>query len=461
MRISIFGMGYVGVVSAACFAKLGHTVVGVDVNPDKVDLINSGKSPIVEAQLDNLLHDSVRFGRIRATQDHVQAVAETDISLVCVGTPSQANGKLNIGAVEAVCRQIGAAIAQKKARHTVVIRSTILPGAMKAAVLPILEQETGGKAGAAFGLAHNPEFLREGVAVSDFFSPPKTVIGAIDDEGARRTAELYERIDAPLMITRVEVSEMVKYVDNVWHALKVSFGNEIGNICKAQDIDSHAVMDIFCADTKLNISPAYLKPGFAFGGSCLPKDTRALLHRAKELDVAVPVISGIMESNRLQIERAIRLIMSLGRRRISVLGFSFKAGTDDLRESPLVELIERLIGKGYDLKLYDSNVSLAALTGANKSYILDVIPHISSLLVESIDEALAHGEVIVVGNRAPEFTAVPPKIQSHQHLFDFVRLENVAHLGDRYEGINWAHPAEAGRLSPARLDDRREPAGAV
>ena len=298
MRISIFGMGYVGVVSAACFAKLGHTVVGVDVNPQKVDLLNSGKSPIVEAQLGDLLRDSVRFGKIVATQDHIKAVLETDISLVCVGTPSQASGKLNIGAVETVCRQIGAAIARKKAKHTVVIRSTILPGAMRAAILPILEQETGGKAGIAFGLAHNPEFLREGVAVSDFFSPPKTVIGAIDEEGARRTAELYDRIDAPLMITRVEVSEMVKYVDNVWHALKVSFGNEIGNICKAQDIDSHAVMDIFCADTKLNISPAYLKPGFAFGGSCLPKDTRALLHRAKELDVAIPVISGIIESNR-------------------------------------------------------------------------------------------------------------------------------------------------------------------
>ena len=461
MRISIFGMGYVGVVSAACFAKLGHTVVGVDVNPQKVDLLNSGKSPIVEAQLGDLLRDSVRFGKIVATQDHIKAVLETDISLVCVGTPSQASGKLNIGAVETVCRQIGAAIARKKAKHTVVIRSTILPGAMRAAILPILEQETGGKAGIAFGLAHNPEFLREGVAVSDFFSPPKTVIGAIDEEGARRTAELYDRIDAPLMITRVEVSEMVKYVDNVWHALKVSFSNEIGNICKAQDIDSHAVMDIFCADTKLNISPAYLKPGFAFGGSCLPKDTRALLHRAKELDVAIPVISGIIESNRLQIERAVRLIMSMGRKRISVLGFSFKAGTDDLRESPLVELIERLLGKGYDLKLYDSNVSLAALTGANKSYILDVIPHISSLLVESIDDALAHGEVIVVGNRAPEFTVVPTKIQTHQHLFDFVRLENVGHLGDRYEGINWAYPAEAARPSPARVDDRREPAGAV
>jgi GDP-mannose 6-dehydrogenase len=461
MRISIFGLGYVGVVSAACFAKLGHTVIGVDVNPEKVNLINSGKSPIVEAQLNDLLRDSVRFGRIHATTDHNEAVAGSDISLVCVGTPSQANGKLNIGAVEAVCRQIGEAITRKAGRHAVVIRSTVLPGAMKNAILPILEQATGSRAGIAFSLAHNPEFLREGSAVSDFFSPPKTVIGAVDEEGANLTAELYERIDAPLMITSAEISEMVKYVDNVWHALKVSFGNEIGNLCKAQDIDSHSVMDIFCADTKLNISPAYLKPGFAFGGSCLPKDTRALLHRAKELDVPLPVISGILESNRLQIERALRLVMSLGRKRISVLGFSFKAGTDDLRESPLVELIERLIGKGYDLKLYDSNVSLAALTGANKSYILDVIPHISSLLVENIDDALAHGEVIIVGNRAPEFTAIPPRIRSHQYLFDFVRLENVAHLGDRYEGINWAHPAEAGGQSPARLDDRREPAGAV
>jgi GDP-mannose 6-dehydrogenase len=461
MRISIFGMGTVGVVSAACLAKLGHTIVGVDISAEKVNRINEGKSPIVEAQVAELLRESVRYGRIRATHDPVEAVVETDLSLVCVGTPGQPSGRLNTGAVESVCQEIGAAIAQKSARHVVAIRSTVLPGTMKAVLLPILERATRSKAGIAFGLAHNPHFLREGTAVSDFFSPPKTVVGAIDEEGARRTAELYDRLHAPLMVTRVEISEMVKVVDNIWHALKVSFGNEIGNLCKAQDIDTHAVMEIFRADTKLNISPAYLKPGFAFGGPCLPKDTRAMLHRAKELDVPLPVISGIMESNRLQIERALRLIMSLGRRRISVLGFSFKPGTDDLRESPLVELIERLIGKGYDLKLYDGYVSLAALTGANKRYVLDAIPQIGSLLVDSIDEALAHGEVIIVGNGAPEFTSVPPKIQSHQHLIDFVRLENVAYLGERYEGINWACPAEAGRLPTARINDRREPASAV
>ncbi len=461
MNISIFGLGYVGVVSAACFAKLGHDIIGVDVNEEKVALINRGKSPIIEAQLGDLLEQGVGSGRIIATSDQIEAIARTEVSLICVGTPSQPNGNLNMDAVEAVCRQIGSAIAAKTGKHTVIIRSTVLPGALKGRIIPLLEAACGGKVGEAFGLAHNPEFLREGSAVEDFFNPPKTVIGAIDEEAARTVSALYDKIDAPVLVTPVEISEMVKYVDNVWHALKVCFGNEIGNLCKAQQIDSHAVMDVFCTDTKLNISTAYLRPGFAFGGSCLPKDTRALLHRAKELDVQLPLLSSILESNRLQIERAIRLIAARGRKKISILGFSFKAGTDDLRESPVVEVIERLIGKGYDVRLYDANVSLAALTGANKNYILNVIPHISNLLVENIDQALEHGDVVVVGNHAPEFNAIPDKLRADQHLIDFVRLKNIAHLGDGYEGINWGSQIEKDAPTQASPVHRRESAGAV
>ncbi len=264
-----------------------------------------------------------------------------------------------------------------------------------------------------------------------------TVIGADAATAAARTAQLYDGIEAPLVTTSIETSEMVKYADNVWHALKVCFGNEIGNVCKAAGIDSHEVMDIFCRDTKLNISPTYLKPGFAFGGSCLPKDTRAIVHLARSLDLDVPVLASILPSNEVQIERATKRIMALGRRRVAVLGFSFKAGTDDLRESPQIELIERLIGKGYDLRLYDRSVNLAALTGANKDYIRNAIPHINSIMVDTIDEALAHGEVVVIGNNAAEFANVPSRLDERQILVDLVGIDGTEQLGDRYDGINW------------------------
>ena len=437
MQISIFGLGYVGTVSGACLARDGHEVVGVDPARTKVDLINRGQSPIVEKGIDVLVEEGVEKGRLRATDDAAEAVASTELSMICVGTPSQDNGSLDLGYIEHVCTEIGTALADKDSFHVVVVRSTVLPGTLESTVIPALEAASGKRAGIDFGICNNPEFLREGTAVEDFYNPPKTVIGASDKTSADLLKALYRKLDAPLFVTDIRSAEMVKYADNVWHALKICFANEIGNIAKAAGVDSHKVMDIFCADTKLNISPAYLKPGFAFGGSCLPKDVRALGYRARSADVPVPVIDAILPSNRLQVDRAVRMITDRGSRRVGVLGFSFKGGTDDLRESPMVEVIERLIGKGYDLKIYDRNVNLARLIGANREFLLRHIPHIASLMVESMEEALAHGEVIVVGNRSPEFDAVPGRLRARQHLVDLVRLAMPTVGGATSEGICW------------------------
>jgi GDP-mannose 6-dehydrogenase len=437
MRISVFGLGYVGAVSAACFARNGHEIIGVDTNASKVQSFNGGRAPVVEPGLDDLMVEGVRSGRIRATSSVQEAVNHSEVSIVCVGTPSRPNGSLNLDAVEAVSSQIGTSLADKDDSHLIVLRSTVLPGTVRDIVLPTLERSSGKRAGKGFSVVHNPEFLRESTAIKDFDHPPVTVIGAGEEEAGRQASKLYDGIDAPLVVTSIETSEMVKYSANVWHALKVCFGNEIGNVCKAVGIDGHEVMDLFCCDTKLNISPAYLKPGFAFGGSCLPKDTRAISHLAKSLDLDIPVIASIMKSNAVQIDRAVQRIMALGRRRVAVLGFSFKAGTDDLRESPQIELIERLIGKGYDLRLYDRSVNLAALTGANRDYIRNAIPHINSIMVESLDDALAHGEIVILGNNAAEFADVPNRLDQNQILIDLVRIGGTEQLGDRYDGINW------------------------
>jgi GDP-mannose 6-dehydrogenase len=437
MRISVFGLGYVGAVTAATLARNGHHIVGVDNNASKVQMMNAGIAPVVEPGLNELLGSVVAQGRLMATTNPNAAVAETELSIVCVGTPSQKNGKVITHAVGEVSAQIGRALCKKVPGHVVVLRSTVPPGSMRNFVRPTLERHSGGRVGATFGLAHNPEFLREGTAIADFDNPPKTVIGAFDQMAADKTAELYHGLSAPLMQTTVEVSELVKYVDNVWHALKVCFANEVGNVCKAVGVDSHNVMDIFCKDTKLNISTQYLRPGFAFGGSCLPKDTAALAHRARELDLELPIIGHILSSNRMQIQRAVDMIAAKGKRRISVLGLSFKAGTDDLRESPLVHLVEQLIGKGFDVRVYDQCVRLSILTGANKDYINNVIPHIHELMVDSLDEALAHAELVVVGNNAPEMAQVPAHLSGQQLLFDLARIGGVADLADRYEGVNW------------------------
>src|SRR3989475_1925930 len=422
MRVSVFGLGYVGSVSAASFAADGHEVIGVDVNADKVATVNAGRSPIVEPGLDDLLQRAVSEGRLRATPSTAEAIATSEVSLISVGTPSRKNGSLDLTYLRRVAEQIGAELRDKSAYHVVVVRSTVLPGTTHSVVIPTLERTSGKKYGEGFGVSVNPEFLREGTALKDFRKPPLTLVGHNHAADASRTIALYQPIDAPLVSTSIRVAEMMKYTSNAWHALKVCFANEIGNICKRVGVDSHEVMDIFCRDEKLNLSSYYLKPGFAFGGSCLPKDVRALQYRAKELDLDLPVISQILPSNRLQIQRAFDEVMETGKQKIGLLGFSFKAGTDDLRESPIVILAEQLLGKGLSLCIYDKNVSLAKLVGSNKEYIEKQIPHLSSLLCNAVDEVIEKSEVIVVGNQSPEFADALKKCRADQIILDLVRL---------------------------------------
>lgn len=436
MRISIFGLGYVGTVTAGCFAQDGHEVIGVDPFRAKVDLINAGRSPIIEAQIEEIISAEVKSGRLRATSDQDQAIRETELSFVCVGTPSQINGNLDLSFIRRVCELIGDALKTKPTRHTVVIRSTILPGTMRDVVIPTLEEHSGKKAGVDFGVCNNPEFLREGTAVKDFNSPPKTVIGELDRESGEILASLYSKLQAPLIRTEIEIAEMIKYVDNCWHALKIGFANEIGNLCKSFSIDSHAVMKIFCEDKKLNISPMYLTPGFAFGGSCLPKDLRAITYTGKMRDLELPIMSSVLPSNELQVSRGVQMIMGKGKRKVGVLGFSFKAGTDDLRESPIIEVIERLLGKGYDLRIYDKNVRIASLVGANRDFILNRIPHVSRLMVDKIDDVMEHAETVVIGNGDPEFGSVPGRLRQGQSIVDFVRIANQR-SENGYDGICW------------------------
>ncbi len=437
MRIAVFGLGYVGTVAAACLARDGHDVVGVDRQAAKVRSINGGKSPIVEKYVGGMVADAVAAGRLQATEDAAGALEGADLSLICVGTPSRPNGSLDTGAVENVCTEIGTALKGKTDPHTVVLRSTVLPGTMTSLVIPALENASGRNSQSGLSIANNPEFLRESTAVEDYDNPPKTVIGAPDQETARRIAGLYANIDAPLFVTDVETAELVKYADNAWHAVKVAFANEIGSLSKALHVDSHNVMDIFCADEKLNISPAYLKPGFAFGGSCLPKDLRALIYRGKTLDIDTPLLTGTVISNRRQIERAFDMITKNGRKSIAFLGISFKADTDDLRESPQVALVEQLIGKGYAVKVYDRNVHLARLTGANRDFINDHIPHIADILSDDLDRVITDGDIVVIGNRSAEFHAVPAMMRPSQRLVDLVRTPLPRGFQCEYDGVNW------------------------
>src|SRR5438105_4435955 len=421
MKISVMGLGYVGTVSAGCLAQAGHEVIGVDTAQIKVDLVNAGRAPVIEKDLGEIIARQVAAGQLSATTDVAAAIQHTDLALVCVGTPDLPNGGIDLKFVRRVCEQIGAALRNHDGAPTIVIRSTVLPGSMREVVIPALELHSGKRAGSEFGVCVNPEFLREGTAVNDYWNPPKTVIGEISPASGDLLASLYEGMPGPLIRTDIETAEMVKYADNAWHALKVGFANEIGNICKALGLDAHRVMDIFCQDTKLNISPTYLKPGFAFGGSCLPKDLRALLYKAKTLDLSAPILSAILPSNEQQIERGVQAVIEKGSKKVGVLGFSFKAGTDDLRESPIVELAERLIGKGYDLRVYDANVKIASIHGANREYILNQIPHISKLMVGDIQEVLDHAGTIVIGNGSPEFREVPKLLGPGQSIVDLVR----------------------------------------
>jgi GDP-mannose 6-dehydrogenase len=437
MKICVLGLGYVGAVSAGLLAKEGHEVIGVDPERAKVDLINEGRSPIIEKDLGEIIAEQVKAGRLHASTVVEDAVRHTDIVFVCVGTPSQANGGIDLRYIKRVCEQIGQTLATHPGAPIIVMRSTMLPGTMREVVIPTLEKHSGKKAGEEFGLCINPEFLREGTAVHDYYHPPKTVIGQVNKASGDLLASIDSKLPGPMIRTDIETAEMVKYADNCWHALKVGFANEIGSLAKALNVDAHKVMEIFCQDQKLNLSPYYLKPGFAFGGSCLPKDVRALLHKAKTLDLNLPILASILPSNQLQIERGIQAVVEKGKKKVGILGFSFKAGTDDLRESPMVELCERLIGKGYELKVYDRNVSLAALHGANRDYILNRIPHISRLMVPTIDDVLGHAETIVIGNAAPEFAEVPSRVGEGQTVIDFVRVCDSRTVLGVYEGLCW------------------------
>lgn len=436
-NIAVFGLGYVGAVTTAALAALGHNVVGVDTNKAKVAMVAAGRSPVVESGLDDLLAAGVAAGRIEAVEDAIQAVNLSSVSMICVGTPSHDNGSLDLQQVERVCLRIGSALAEVDSYHVVAIRSTMLPGAIADVVIPALEKESGKTAGIDFGVCVNPEFLREGTSLRDFREPPFTLIGGDDERAVAVIADLYEQLNADLVVTPMRVAEMVKYASNAFHALKVTFANEIGTLCKALDIDSHDVMDVFVRDRALNVSEAYLRPGFAYGGSCLPKDLRALIHQARILDADVPLLGAIIPSNTAHVERALRLIQDQERKRIGFLGFSFKAGTDDLRESPIVELIERLIGKGCDVMVYDRNVSLANLEGANRAHIEREIPHIASLMADSVADIMAFAEVVVIGNASEEFRDVPDRVSDEQVVIDLIRISPEVHAKPRYQGICW------------------------
>ncbi len=438
MKISVFGLGYVGCVSAACLASQGHEVVGVDVNPTKIELISRGRAPLVEERIGELTAEVVRSGALRATADIAEAIAATEISLICVGTPSAPSGSMSTEYLERVAEQIGAALADQGRRHTVVFRSTMLPGTCTELLVPILEKASGLTAGVDFGVAVNPEFLREGSSVRDFFEPPKTVIGELDTRSGDMVASLYEGLPGEVFRVPIPVAEMAKYADNSFHGLKIAFANELGAVCRVLGIDSHQMMDVFLADRKLNISTAYLRPGFAFGGSCLPKDLRGLVYAARRADVSLPLLSHVLPSNEEHLRRAFDLVAATGKRRIGLFGLSFKPGTDDLRESPLVELAERLLGKGYDLRIYDDNVAVSRLMGANREFIESRLPHLGDLLADSVDDVLAHADVLVVGCKDPAVLAALDAA-GDRTVIDLVRLPD-AHLrrtNPGYFGLGW------------------------
>jgi GDP-mannose 6-dehydrogenase len=438
VKISVFGLGYVGCVSAACLAQDGHEVIGVDVNPLKVNLINSALSPVVEPGLDEIVATAVASGALKATQDGCSAILESDISLICVGTPSKDNGSLNLEYVEAVCRQIGQTLAEKADYHVVVIRSTVLPGTVEERLIPILEQYSSRLAGSGFGVSMNPEFLREGSGVKDYINPSLIVIGELDHRSGDMVARLYANMDTPVTRTQLRNAEMIKYVSNTFHALKIVFANEIGNLSKANGVDGQEIMDIICQDRQLNISTAYLKPGFAFGGSCLPKDMRALLYRAKELDVDCALLSQVLPSNRNQIDLGIRMVEKTGQKRVGILGLSFKADTDDLRESPAIILAETLLGRGYQVRIFDEKLQLDKLVGANKLFLENELPHIASLLRTSLEELASESDVVVVTNGSRGYQRITGLLNEKQTLIDLVGFAKQAdNLHSAYEGICW------------------------
>lgn len=438
LSISVFGLGYVGSVSAACFASMGHRVMGVDANPAKVEMLDSGRSPIIEARMDELVREYNRACRLHATMDSTAAVLGSDVSFVCVGTPSLRNGKLDLSHIERVAREIGTALRDKKTPHTIVLRSTVLPGTTEAIVYPILEQASGRRAGTDFTIVYNPEFMREGSAVADFLNPPYVILGAKDPAHLAPLHELYGQISGQVFETTIGVAEMVKYLSNAFHAVKVTFANEVGTLCKHLGVDAQAVTEIFTSDTRLNISPAYLSPGFSFGGSCLPKDIRALMYKAKELDLKLPMLESLLPSNSEHTERAVEAILRTNKRKVAQLGLSFKAGTDDLRESPQVQLVKRLLGEGYQVKVWDEDVCLGRLAGSNRQFIQEVIPHIGSLLSADLQEVVHWGEVVIIGNKSVKKDELMRNLRDDQIVIDLVNLKKENRFSSSsYEGICW------------------------
>lgn len=438
MKISIFGLGYVGAVSLACLARDGHRVIGVDIDQAKLELIRAGKTPVVEEGMVELMSRVASGGRVSVTDDVLQAVLGSELSLICVGTPSAANGSQDLTATRNVARQLGRALREKREPHVFVFRSTLVPGTVEDVLRPILEEESGKREGEGFHVCFQPEFLREGTSIRDYDKPPFTIVGARNDAPVQRLRELFGHLPCEFHVASIRAAEMVKYSCNNFHAIKITFANETARLCEALGVDPFQVMDLVCKDRSLNISPAYLKPGFAFGGSCLPKDLRATMYLAKTRDVELPMHAGVLASNRMHIDHAIAKVLASGKRRVGMVGLSFKTGTDDLRESPLVLLAEQLIGKGLSLLVYDPEVHLSQLLGANRRYIEQHLPHIGSLLRPDIQAVIEDSDVLVVGLNGPEVSAALKRhARKAQLVLDLVNLAGRDELPARVEGLCW------------------------
>jgi len=437
--LSVFGLGYVGSVTAACLASIGNRVIGVDIDSAKAKALDLGQSPILEKGINELIEQAHKAGRLVGTNDASRAISESDISIVCVGTPSESNGRIDVSHLKRACEEIGEAIARKQKYHVIVFRSTVVPGTTESVLIPALEAASKKRCGIDFGVCYNPEFMREGSAVCDFFEPAVTILGASESKLIGILREVYSWVPGKIFETAIPTAEAAKYVSNAFHALKVTFANEIGTFCKKAGVDTESVFRIFTADARLNTSAAYLLPGFAFGGSCLPKDVRALTYRAKEMDLHLPVMESILPSNREHIERAAEAVLRCGKRKVGVLGLSFKSGTDDLRESPLIQLVKRLLGEGCDVQIWDKNVSLGKLVGANRRYLEEVIPHISSLLIPEMKSVIASSEVVVIGTREADSATLDSCLRENQNVIDLVNLNPSHRLNGKshYEGICW------------------------
>ena len=437
MKISIFGLGYVGCVSLGCVAKNGHEVIGVDVNQNKVDFVNTGRSPIIEKDIDTIIAEQYRLGHVSATTNPSYGILNSEVSFICVGTPSSPTGHLDMSYIWKVSEEIGRALKDKNDFHVIAIRSTVFPGTV-ATITSIIEKISQKKGDQHFCVVSNPEFLREGCAVADYYNPSFILIGSSNDYGIGKLKEVYKGINAPVVITDIQTAELTKHVNNAFHALKVTFANEVGHICKKLGQDSHELMKIFCMDTKLNISPNYLKSGFAYGGSCLPKDLSALTAIAHDLYVECPILENIHKSNELLKTQVLKQIIDFKKQKIAFLGLSFKAGTDDLRESPIIDIIEQLIGKGFEVNIFDRNVQLSKLFGANKEFIMSKIPYVSKFITDNSDSIINTAEVVVVVNKDAEYTSILNRMHTETIIYDFVNInfENRP-LMKNYVGIAW------------------------